>query len=276
MKRPARPAPKKAANAPAGKPKAATPAVKVELKPYTESIPDSEVKFDMAAIPAGKFAFADPAKGGKTAVVPVGPLWMSRHEVTWDAYDIFAYRMDLPDDLRGAPSEVVSRPSKPYGAPDEGFGHQGYPALRAAWESANVYCRWLSEKTKKKYRLPTEAEWEYACRAGDAGAGPSGPELEKVAWIWDNADDKTHAVGTRAANAWGLFDMLGNTSEWVRASDGTGVVRGGSWKDRANKVNYSFREKYSEEWQARDAQRPKSRWWLSDGPFVGFRVVRDP
>jgi len=199
------------------------------------------------------------------------PLWIGKTEVTWDLYDVFAYRLDLTEEQKAKGVEATSRPSKPYGAPDFGFGHQGYAALCVAYPSAEAFCRWLSAKTGKKYRLPTEAEWEYACRAGGNGESAKA-DLAKYAWYWDNADDKAQAVATKAPNAWGIHDMLGNVLEWTAGADGP-VTRGGSFRDKADKVHPGARAKQTPEWNQTDSQNPKSKWWLSDGFFVGFRVV---
>ncbi len=269
------------------------PAPAAKPEPYVETIPGTAVKFEMVPVPAGELTApapkparpARPARGARPTrpaapvpaakPVPVKGFWIGKTEMTWDAYDIFAFRLDLPEEQRGAPADVVSRPSKPYGAPDEGFGHQGYAALRATYHSASEFCKWLSEKTGKKYRLPTEVEWEYACRAGGKPVKLAPKHLALVAWYWDNADTQTHPVGTKKPNAWGLHDMLGNVWEWATGKDGQPIVCGGSWRDEAPLVHSGARERYSPVWQVRDSQRPKSRWWLSDAPHIGFRVVRD-
>ena len=128
-------------------------------------------------------------------------------------------------------------------------------------------------KTGKKYRLPTEAEWEHACRAGAAAAKPQ--DLQANAWVWENGEDQAHPVGKKTPNAWGLYDMLGNVMEWCQGVDGKPVARGGSFIDKAADVSCSTRTHQTPDWQAADAQLPKSKWWLSDGPFVGLRVVRE-
>jgi formylglycine-generating enzyme required for sulfatase activity len=252
---------------------ASSPEVMAAEAPRTEeeSIPGTLVKFQVAQIPGG--SFTPHSADGKAARVTVAPFWMGKTEVRWDEYDIFAFRLDQTEEQRASGADATSRPSRPYGAPDRGYGHYGYPTLGVAFQAAEMYCRWLSAKTGKKYRLPTEIEWEYACRAGAAEMKPE--KLEEHAWFWENADDKAHAVGQKAPNAWGLHDMLGNVGEWCRGTDGKPVVRGGSFEDKAAAVNCATRAYQTPAWQRRDSQIPKSVWWLSDGPFVGFRVVRE-
>ena len=246
-----------------------------EFKAYTETVPNALVKFEMLPIPEGSIDMPDPKNPGQTTSVKVKRLWMSKTEVLWDLYDIYAFRLDLTDEQKANNVDAESRPSKPYGAPDRGFGHQGYPALSMHLDAAEYFCKWLSAKTGKKYRLPTEAEWEYACRAGGPPKKLEGSDLEAVAWFWDNADDKTHPAGQLKPNAWGFYDMLGNAAEWVIMPDGKKAVAGGSFRDKADKVHCGARDFYTPDWQAQDAHTPKSRWWLSDGPHVGLRLVRE-
>src|SRR5207244_3677912 len=157
-----------------------------------------------------------------------------------------------------------------YGAPDRGYGHQGYPALSMHVGSAEFFCKWLSAKTGKKYRIPTEAEWEYACRAGQPAGEPlTKDQLDSIAWFWDNADDKTHPCGEKKPNAWGFVDMLGNASEWVTTLDNKSCLAGGSFTDRVKLVQPDARAFWKPEWQAEDAHTPKSKWWLSNGNFAG-------
>ena len=133
--------------------------------------------------------------------------------------------------------DAESRPSHPYGAPDRGFGHDGYAAISETSRAAMQFCVWLSAKTGKKYRLPTEAEWEFACRAGGPGGKLDREELKKVAWFWENSEEQPHPVGKKAPNAWGLYDMLGNVGEWAIGLDGKPVLCGGTWQDKAGLVH---------------------------------------
>jgi formylglycine-generating enzyme required for sulfatase activity len=244
-----------------------------------QEIAGTLVKFEMRPVPGGRFSMADPARPGTMRQVEVKPFWIGKTEVTWDEYDIYVFRLDLSEEQKAGGVDATSRPSKPYGAPDRGFGHQGYAALGMTFGAAESYCRWLSARTGRKYRLPTEAEWEYACRAGASTVpGNNKTLLDKIAWYWDNADDKTHAVAGKASNVFGIHDMLGNVAEWCAGmgAEGAPVVRGGSFNDPADRVHSSARVLQTPAWNATDPQNPKSRWWLSDGPFVGFRVVCEP
>ncbi len=282
-------------------------------KAYKETIPDTKVSFNMVAIPGGEFAMGSPAgeKGrkddeGPQHPVKIRPFWMGKCEVTWDEFDLFwrarpGQKEDKePDNPKDA--DAVTRPTPPYA--DETFkkGREGKPVLCITWHSAMQYCRWLSVKTGKFYRLPTEAEWEYACRAGTKTAyffGDDPKDLGEYAWFTDNSDDKTHDVGTKKPNPWGLYDMYGNVSEWcVDHYDAKyytkfsldkpalspvllpgekvfpRAVRGGSWGDDAAGCRSASRLASELNWMAQDPQRPRSIWWLTDADFVGFRVVR--
>lgn len=243
------------------------------LSAYEESIPGTLVTFQM--IPVEQGVVTMPGEDGDTEVT-VGPFWMSATEVTWDAYDIFAYQLDLSESERLAHADAVSRPSKPYEAPDYGFGHQGYAAICVTYHAAEQYTRWLSEKTGHNYRLATEAEWAYAARAGADTDAPTSGSLDELAWHAGNAGDKAQAVGSKSANAWGFYDMLGNVSEWVTGMDGKPVTMGGSYKNAGDELTYYFSARQTRKWNETDPQIPKSRWWLSNGPFVGFRIVREP
>jgi len=222
-----------------------------------DSIPGTLVSFELVFIPT------------PDSRPPTHGLWVARTEVTWDMYDVFAWRLDLPPAERSSAVDAAARPSSPYGAPDYGWGHRGFPAISIAFPAAQAFCAWLSGKTGRRYRLPTEAEWE---RIGQLAMG-NGQWLDSIAWHAGNSAGRSHAVATRRSDALGLFDLFGNAAEWVVAENGEGVIRGGSWRDDA--VGPAARAVYSPLWQERDPQFPKSRWWLSDGPFIGFRIIRE-
>jgi formylglycine-generating enzyme required for sulfatase activity len=249
------------------------------------------VKWEMVKIPAGEFTFK-PGRDAEPQKVAIKSIWIAKHELTWDEYDIFAFGLDIPDEKAKQESVGKTRPSKPYAAPDYGFGHHGYPCMSVHYKSAEVYCKWLSEKTGKKFRLPTEAEWEYAARGGAAEPAAMDEEaLKKHAWIEANAkegvqeaentiDGSTHPVGKKLPNAFGLHDMLGNVAEWVHNPDPDQqkpIARGGSWKHKLPQLlaghPTAYRQLLQSSWQTRDPQDPKSTWWLSDGPHIGFRIV---
>ena len=242
------------------------------FEPYTESIGESLVTFDMIPVEGGTVVLQTP-DGEQRVEVP--SIWISETEVTWDAYDIFAYSLDIPEAERIQYADAESRPSRPYEAPDYGFGHQGYAAMSVTFHAATEYAKWLSEKTGHTYRLATEAEWQHAALAGlEADAELTEDALQELAWFKANAESKTHPVASKEPNALGIYDMLGNVQEWVIGYDGKPVTRGGSYRDDVAEVQYNTRETQSRRWNERDPQIPKSRWWLSDGPFVGFRIVR--
>ncbi len=230
---------------------------------FVEKLPGTVVEFKMVSIPAGEIQI----EGKKHAIKE---FWIGETEVTWDVFDVWAYRMDLTEKQKAEDFDAENRPSRPYGAPDRGYGHQGFAALSMTHAGAKAFCKWLSEKTGRAYRLPSEAEWEYAARAGSSSL----PVLEDAGWFWENADDAAHPVGAKKPNGWGLFDMLGNASEWCSPSVGDDpVVRGGNFTTKLADVSFDMRQKYHPSWQMRDAQMPKSSWWLSDGEFVGMRLM---
>lgn len=200
-----------------------------------------------------------------------GPLWVGQTEVTWDMFEVFVYRLDTPSPA--GPAEAVSRPSKPYVIPGSQFGHQGFPALAMSVAAAEAFAQWLSAKTGRSYRLPTEAEWEAICVLGDSSTQAT---LAARAWYWDTAEDRTHRTGTSQQDGIGLYDLLGNVAEWAMGRDGVPVIKGGSFQDEAKDVACASRRPQTPAWNASDPQLPKSKWWLPDAPFVGFRLVRDP
>jgi formylglycine-generating enzyme required for sulfatase activity len=236
---------------------------------YRESIAGTVVSFEMVQVPGGSVTV-----DGKK--VEVKPFFIGRTEVTWDLYDVFALGLDVPKG--GADADAVARPSQPYGAPDYGWGHAGHPVISVARQAAEAFTVWLSSKTGKKYRLPTEAEWLHAAALA-AGKEPMTPgRLDDLAWHSGNASARTHPVAKKSADALGLCDLFGNAAEWVApdaagGADSAGVTRGGSFRDSPAAIAAGGRALQDDSWNERDPQLPKSRWWLSDGPFVSFRIA---
>src|SRR3989440_7313132 len=177
----------------------ALPALAEEPKTTSETIPGTTVKFGLVQLPAGKVNV-------KGKDVDIKPVWIGKTEVTWDEYDVYWQRLDLKPEELAKGVDAENRPSKPYAPPDRGFGHNGYPAGSICYAEAQKFVKWLSKTTGHKYRLPTEAEWTYACRAGGDGKVDKA-ELKSVAWYSANGEDKTHDVAKLKPNAWGLFDI---------------------------------------------------------------------
>ena len=294
----------------------ATAASAAGMKAYVEQIPGTEVKFKMVPIPGGKFRMGSPAgeKGHAADEAPqhdvsIEPFWMEEHEVTWTEYELWGLNLDkqrrkfnkVASTERDQVVDTVAVPTNPYQEMSFGMGKDnGKPAICMTQFAAKVYCRWLSAKTGRYYRLPTEAEWEYACRAGTTTAysfGNDGSKLGEYAWYSDNSDDHYHKVATKKPNPWGLYDMHGNVAEWCidqYAADFYGknsgkltkdplspntkeygrVVRGGSWDDDADKCRCAARRASDKDWKKQDPQIPQSIWYLTDATFVGFRVIR--
>ncbi len=238
---------------------------------FVERIPGTIVEFTMVPIPAGTLEAAG-EDGTKTVEIPA--LWFSETEVTWDLYDVWVYELDAPV---GGEADGASRPSRPYIPPDRGFGHAGYPAISLSRLAAIEFCKWLSELTGKRYRLPTPEEWEHAARAGATMAyafGDDGSMLDEFAWFAVNAPHATKPVRQKQPNAWGLYDMHGNVAEWaVDPDEPKPIALGGSWKQDANGLAFGEVLRQDHTWQESDPQIPKSTWWLSDCGFVGIRLV---
>ena len=231
---------------------------------------------EMVVIPAGKFRMGDIQGVGLKHEQPVHevrirrPFAASRYEITFDEYDEFAKAIgrQLPD--------------------DEGFGRGRRPVIRVSWNEAVDYAAWLSQQTGKRYRLPTEAEWEYAARGGTKTAYWWGNEMKPglancISCGTRPDNGQTTPVGSFKPNPFGLYDTAGNVREWVQdcwhdnyqgaPSDGSAweeehngqcngrVHRGGAFRSvNKGNVRSSSRDMY------RAGARP---YW------VGFRLIRE-
>lgn len=287
-----------------------------EMSSYTGTASlASDEPFEMVAIPSGEFTMGSPdseasreADEGPQRKIKIAPFWMGKTEVTWNTYEPFQVtpidrykdgaRKVVPDGAK--PYDVISQPTTPYVEMTFGMGQKGFPAISMTQHAALKYCQWLSAQTGHFYRLPTEAEWEYACRAGTTTAysfGDDPAKLDEFAWHWENAEDKYQPAGTKKPNPWGLHDMHGNVMEWVidaytpnyptpPTTDDSGAVwekptelyprvaRGGGWDSDPEELRSANRESSSEGWKVTDPQLPQSIWYHTDAQWLGFRVVR--
>ena len=287
-----------------------------EMKPYAELVQHTRATIDLVPIPGGQYTMGSPDSEenrrddeGPQHKVEISPFWMSKYEITWDAYEVWMFDLDIqrrkirkqkvtPFDT-AADEYQLAQPTEPYTDMTFGMGKKGHPAICMTQLAARVFCKWLSAKTGRYYRLPTEAEWEYACRAGTTTAysfGDDAGQLDDYAWYYENSDEKYHPVGKKKPNPWGLYDMHGNVAEWTLdqyMSDIYGkrqgltknplaipmtlyprIVRGGSWDDDPEVLRSAAREKSDEAWKQQDPQIPKSIWYHTDAEHVGFRIVR--
>ncbi|MEM7384490.1 MAG: SUMF1/EgtB/PvdO family nonheme iron enzyme [Verrucomicrobiota bacterium] len=286
-----------------------------EMKAYDSKVPRTGADYSMVPIPGGEYLIGSPdgeadrnTDEGPQVKVQIPPFWMGKYEVTWNEYEPFmitavdrykngSKKKSGPDDTI---VDAVSMPTPPYQEMSFGQGQDGFPACSMTHHSANKYCQWLSSQTGHFYRLPTEAEWEYACRAGTTTAYSFGDDpdlLEEYAWFGDNADGKYQKVGKKKPNPWGLHDMHGNVMEWtldqyaptsysawisevlvnpwVRSKTPyPHTTRGGCWDDDPDLLRSAARLGSSEVCKQRDPQLPKSIWYHTEGLWLGFRIVR--
>ena len=269
--------------------------------PYTVTVPNTTVSYTMAPAPAGEFTMGSAGPGAQPDEQPahdvkLDAFWMQAHEVTWDLYLMFMFADQAKETAHpDAMVDALSRPTAPFLEMSFGRGNSGFPAISMTQHAANKFAEWLSAKTGEYYRLPTEAEWEYACRAGNE---PAPSPLDDYAWFIKNSpappftSGTYHKVGTKKPNAWGLYDMLGNVMEWtldqyapypsaaavnpwVRSKEPyPHAVRGGSWNDDQTKVTCTARVASDPSWKVLDPQLPKSIWYMTNAQWLGFRLVR--
>jgi formylglycine-generating enzyme required for sulfatase activity len=253
----------------------------------------------MVFIPEGKFRMGKDTLNSydysPSNNVEVSSFWISKFEITWDIYQLFMdqtnfdeksdfSRADFIDKIDG-----LSGPTTPYVDMSFGMGKNNFPAVNMTHFAASKFCEWLSSKTGFYYRLPTEAEWEYAC-----SDEMDNLKIDDFAWNRYNSDEKYQKVGQKKPNIYGLHDMLGNVAEWTadiynkdvyskkrkknHFESGENkyprVIRGGSWDDESSNLKSYYRSFSTKELQRRDPQIPKSLWWNTDAPHIGFRIVR--
>jgi formylglycine-generating enzyme required for sulfatase activity len=199
-------------------------------------IPGTKATFEMQPIPGGKIKLGSPdaesghAKSESPQVeIEVEPFWIGAYEVTWAEYKQYMAMTDKFKKLAAAKlmvlkdvdkATIVTAPSNLY---DPTFTFQfgedpKQPALSMSQFAARQYTKWLSGITGDTYRLPSEAEWEHAARAGTTTAyyfGKDAAELKDHAWFMDNAEEMTHKIGLKKPSPWGLFDIYGNVAEWT-------------------------------------------------------------
>ena len=285
------------------------------FKSYTQAIPGTDQSYALVAIPGGTYLMGSPAseKGhkpdeGPQHKVTIAPFYMGKYEVTWDLYDLFAFT-NMEKEMAAkytqteanlAKTDATTRPSPPYVDMSFGMGRAGYPAINMTQYAAIKFCAWLYAKTGIFYRLPTEAEWEYACRGNTTTAYSFGDDVKKLgdyAVFVSSSGGSYKKIGTKKPNPFGLYDMHGNVMEWTQdqyledyykqVASGKvkepyaptttlypNAVRGGSWDDGPEVLRSAARTPSAPAWKMLDPQSPKSDWWLTSASFVGFRIVR--
>ncbi|MEJ7736707.1 MAG: SUMF1/EgtB/PvdO family nonheme iron enzyme [Chitinophagaceae bacterium] len=274
------------------------------FRPYEQTIPGTTVVFKMVPVKGGAFRMGSEKneKGrkpdeGPARQVNVSSFWLGTHEVTYDEYDAFFKDEEFS---QNESMDAITRPSPPYIDLTLNMGKEGgFPANSMSQYGTIMYCRWLYKKTGIFFRIPTEAEWEFACRAGSTAAYPFGNDVTQLgnyAWYKDNSDNKYHKTGLKTPNAWGLYDMIGNVAEWtldqydenyyknigsepkdpliLPTARHPRTLKGGTYQDEAGGLRNASRLMSNPDWNRRDPQIPRSRWWNADAPFIGFRVLR--
>ena len=302
------------------------PSVKVDdgyMVPYLATIPGTDITFEMIPVPGGTYKMGSPDSEadhkddeGPQIEVVVDPMWVAKTEVTWRQYQEFMKLYAIFKDFEAKGVRKVTEENKvdaitaPTELYDSSFTYEygeepELPAVTMTQYSAQQYTKWLSLISGTQYRLPTEAEWEYAARGGTTTAyswGDSTDAIDDYAWYFDNADS-TPEVGQKEPNPFGLQDMHGSVAEWtVNQYDESGyeafadkqpinateavvwpeiatncVVRGGSWENDPPELRSAARMASDDElWKEEDPNFPRSPWWFTSDPSrgVGFRIFR--
>lgn len=322
------------------KKQAGNPTTAKTMKPYTlkaAKLPKNN--YQMLPIPAGEYQMGSPvteqgrkADEGPQRKIKIEPFWMGKVEVTWDIYLAFMENqgdrnrngtLDRDNDKKTfePPTmqkgetlvEIISQPTPPFLVMHFNMGDgDGYssdrPAISMTQHAASKFCEWLSAQTGDYYRLPTEAEWEYACRAGTTTAyffGDDASKLGEYAWYKNNSEVDAaflyeyQCVGEKKPNPWGLHDMYGNVTEWVLDAHQSNyseknkknknallnplqlsknlyprVTRGGHFASNANDCRSASRHPSHKKWKLRDPWKPQSQWYHTNARWLGFRIVR--
>lgn len=193
----------------------------------------------------------------------IADFYIGTHEVSHDLFVLFKRRefdtndSDLSNEYK---ADAITRPSPPYEDMTWGMGDVGgFPAVSMTQQAALRFCQWLYLKTGRFYRLPTPEEWTYV----------ASQMINKDGWFYANSEDKYHKSGL-IDNGNGIYDLFGNVVEWTMDRK---VLKGGSFIDDAVGISAETVIPYDRKWQQRDPQIPKSIWWLTDGSFVGFRLL---
>lgn len=274
------------------------------FKNYIQKVKGETFKVEMVSVMGGSFMMGIEAENTErnddekpAHYVELDDFWMGKYEITWEQYDAFVYgqfgsdQFEPESTLKKLGIDAVTGATTPYVDMSFGMGKGTFPAVNMTQYAAVMFCKWLTAKTGIFYRLPTEAEWEYVCKKGKTDEVI---DLAAYAWFDENADEKYGKTGVKRSNSLGIHDLLGNVSEWVLDQYHSNyyanspkknpwnvptklyprVLRGGSWKNTADKLCCTYRQRSKSSWKQRDPQIPKSNWWHTNAPFVGFRVVR--
>jgi len=299
------------------------------MVPYTMKIPGTDAELTMLPIPGGEYLLGSPDSDPRKQAdevpqvkIRVEPFWMARTEVSWAEYlpfmnlyehfKEFEHRKIRLVDKQN-PVDAITAPTELYD-PSFTFAYgedPQQPAVTMTQYAAKQYTKWVSGVTGQRYRLPSEAEWEYACRAGTTTAYHFGDDpalLDEYAWHQGNTPvEEPQKVGTKKPNPWGLHDMHGGVWEWVLdeynedsyqrlAAKAEGqkflpaeqavswptkayprVVRGGSWEVEPDRCRAAAKMGSDDPlWKEEDPNLPLSPWWYTSDPArsVGFRMVR--